>query len=259
MPPTTPRRGRTAAATGNAPASTPPTATDQPAAPRKRPGPRRALTERAIFDAALRLVDTGGADALSVRAVAAALDVAPNALYTYFPTKAELARALVDDLLARLDLDTGSPSADWRTTITGLALDLRSLLLRHPGIVSLLLRSSFDGPHALAAGETLLELLTNAGLTDDDAARASYLLMTYILGTVALDVAELPPGQRRPDDTTRTRHRREALTPLPADHYPRTAAATDVVAAYNSTQQYRWGLDRLLDAITITESPGRKK
>jgi TetR/AcrR family tetracycline transcriptional repressor len=217
--------------------------------PRSRPGPRRGLTERAILDAALRLVDAGGPEALSVRSVAAEMGVAPNALYTYFRTKADLVAALGDDLLGRLDLEAAVEDSDWRSAVTRLAADLRATLLTHPGVVPLLLRSGFSGPRALVAGEVLLELLTRGGLSDDDAARASYLLQTYVLGTVALDAAELPPGAPRPDDATRTAARRRALGGADPAQLPRTAAAADVVAAYNGDAQFRWGLDRLLDGL----------
>jgi TetR/AcrR family transcriptional regulator, tetracycline repressor protein len=48
---------------------------------------------------------------------------------------------------------------------------------------------------------------------------------------------------------TRTHARREALRELPANTYPRTAATSDVVAAYNTTEQILWGFDRLLTGI----------
>ena len=216
---------------------------------RSRPGPRRGLTERAILDAALRLVDAGGAEALSVRSVAAELGIAPNALYTYFRTKADLVAALGDDLLGRLDPGAARTDGDWRPAVVRLASDLRDTLLAHPGVVPLLMHTGFAGPGALAAGEVLLELLSRAGLPDDDAARASYLLQTYVLGTVALDAAELPPGAPRPDDATRTAARRAALGGADPARLPRTAAAADVVAAYNGDAQFRWGLDRLLDGL----------
>ncbi len=60
---------------------------------RGRPGPRRALTEDEILDAALSLLDEGGAAAASIRGIAAKVGVAPNAVYTYFPDKAAVVKA----------------------------------------------------------------------------------------------------------------------------------------------------------------------
>ncbi|MDT7742719.1 MAG: TetR/AcrR family transcriptional regulator, tetracycline repressor protein [Actinomycetota bacterium] len=214
-----------------------------------RPGPRRSLAESDILAAAVGLLDRGGAAALSMRGVAAAVGVAPNALYTYFRTKTALLHAVTDELLGRVDLDhLGDPTRPWRDRLVRYALDVRSTLLAHPGSAPLLLNSPLDGPHALTAGEALLGVLDEAGLDRADAARASYLLLTYVLGTVAFDVAELEPGTDPLDDGTRTTARRAALT-VPAERYPRTAAGIDVIAAYTSTGQYLWGLHRLLDGL----------
>ena len=46
----------------------------------RRPGPRRALSEEMILDAALDLLDEGGTAAASVRSIAARVGVAPNAV-----------------------------------------------------------------------------------------------------------------------------------------------------------------------------------
>jgi TetR/AcrR family transcriptional regulator, tetracycline repressor protein len=214
-----------------------------------RPGPRRSLAEGDILAAAVGLLDQGGAAALSMRAVAAAVGVAPNALYTYFRTKTALLHAVTDELLGQVDHQVlADPTRAWRDRVTRYALDVRATLLAHPGSAPLLLNSPLDGPHALAAGEALLGVLGHAGLEGEDAARASYLLMTYVLGTVAFDVAELEPGADPLADDARTAARRAALD-IPSEQYPRSAARSDVIAAYNSTEQYLWGLRRLLDGL----------
>ncbi len=71
----------------------------------RRRGPRRAVTEEEILDAALSLLDEGGQDAVSVRGIAARVGVAPNAVYTYFPGKAAVVQALVERLLGEVDHD----------------------------------------------------------------------------------------------------------------------------------------------------------
>ncbi|WP_159037227.1 hypothetical protein [Streptomyces specialis] len=51
-------------------------------------------------------------------------------------------------------------------------------------------------------------------------------------------------------DTDRVAARRAAFDAVPADTYPRTAAGADVMARYVTTDQFRWGLDRVLDGLT---------
>src|ERR1044072_7781460 len=131
----------------------------------RRPGPRRETTENEILDAALALLDQGGAAAVSVRGIAARVGVAPNAVYTYFPDKAGVFKALADRLLGEVDhgvfADREQP---WRQRVEPLALELRTLLAAHPGVVALMTAGPMDGPHALALNERLLELLADDGL-----------------------------------------------------------------------------------------------
>src|SRR5919107_3256815 len=134
-------------------------------AAQRRRGPRRALSEDEILDAALELLDQGGTGAASVRGIAAKVGVAPNAVYTYFPDKAAVLKALVERLLGKVDhgvfADRQQP---WRQRLESLALELRALLAAHPGRVTLMIGGPIDGPHALALTERLLELLGDAGL-----------------------------------------------------------------------------------------------
>ena len=159
-------------------------------APRRR-GPRRATTEDEILDAALALLDQGGAAAVSVRGIAARVGVAPNAVYTYFPDKAAVVKALVERLLSEVNHDVfADRTQPWRLRVEALALELRQRLTAHPGVVQLMISGPMTGPQALALHEALLDLLADAGLSPADAPRASYLLFAYIS-------ARSPGGGRR--------------------------------------------------------------
>lgn len=218
---------------------------------RSRPGPRRALTQVQILDAALSLLDAGGADAASVRGIAAKVGVAPNAVYTYFPDKSALVKALVERLLGQVDLagltDRAQP---WRQRVETIALELRERLVSHPGAVPLMMGGPMDGPNALALGEGLLELLADAGLDAGDAAQMSYLLIVYVFGSIALEVADVQQTGPLPPESERIAARQLAFAATPGAKFPRTAAAAATMAAYISTEQYIWGLRRMLDGIT---------
>jgi TetR/AcrR family tetracycline transcriptional repressor len=220
-----------------------------PAMQRRR-GPRRALTEDEILDAALGLLDDGGANAASVRGIAAKVGVAPNAVYTYFPDKAAVVAALVERLLGEVDHDVfADRDRPWRERVEALALDLRANLSAHPGAVSLMIGGPMGGPHALALNERLLELLADAGLERTDAARAAYLLIVYVFGSIALEVADLKQPGPLPPESERTAVRARTFSATPADQFPHSAAAAVTIADYVSTDQYLWGLRRVLDGI----------
>jgi TetR/AcrR family tetracycline transcriptional repressor len=231
---------------------------------RPRRGPRRALTEDEILDAALGLLDEGGPHAASVRGIAARVGVAPNAVYTYFPDKAAVIRALVERLLGEVDHDVFiDRSRPWRDRVEALAMDLRAHLSAHPGAVGLMIGGPMDGPHALALNEHLLEVLADAGLDPVEATRASYLLIVYVFGSIALEVADVHQAGPLPPESVRIAARQAAFAATPVDHFPRSAAAGDTMADFISTEQYVWGLRRILDGITgrtasTVEVPGAR-
>src|SRR4051794_2629995 len=132
---------------------------------RRRPrGPRRAFTEDEILDAALTLLDEGGPNAATLRGIAAKVDVSPNAVYTYFPDKAAVFKALVERLLGQVDhgvfADRGEP---WRQRVESLALELRARLTAHPGAAGLVIGGPRGGPPGRAPNGPLPATLPPAG------------------------------------------------------------------------------------------------
>ncbi|MFI5890331.1 TetR/AcrR family transcriptional regulator [Actinoplanes sp. NPDC051513] len=161
--------------------------------------PRRAPTEREILDAALGLLDTGGRPAASIRRIAAAVGVAPTTVYTFFPDRTAVECALIERLLGAVRIGGGG---SWREAVEAIALDLRQRLVAHPGVVPLLLSGPLDGPHAQRIADCLLELLGASGLDPRSAARASYALMVFVLGAIALETFDAPRamiGRAGPD------------------------------------------------------------
>lgn len=217
---------------------------------RRSRGPRRALTENEILDAAQTLLDHGGPEAASVRAIAARVGVAPNAIYTYFPDKAAVVGALVERLLGEVDHDVFADRAQpWRDRVAALAVELRAKLSTHPGAVSLIVGSRLDGPHAQTLNERLLLLLADAGLDPTDAARAAYLLFVHIFGSLVLEVADVRQAVPLPTEPDRIATRRRALLTRSPDEFPLSAAAATTMAGYICTEQYLWGLRRILDGL----------
>src|SRR3954454_12720664 len=194
---------------------------------------RRARRPGRTWDAALGLLDEGGPAAASVRGIAAKVGVAPNAVYTYFPDKDAVIQALVERLLGEVDHDVfADRTQPWRGRVEALALELRQRLTAHPGAVPLMIGGPMDGPHALALNERLLELLADAGLSPVDAARAAYLLIVFVFGSIALEVADLHRPGPVPPESERIAARRLTFAVTPVDRYPRAAAAAATLAGY---------------------------
>jgi AcrR family transcriptional regulator len=75
--------------------------------PRGRPGRGQGVTREEILEGALALLDEGGGQALSMRALAARLKVTPMSLYHHVGDRAGLLRALSDRVYAAVLAGSG--------------------------------------------------------------------------------------------------------------------------------------------------------
>ncbi|WP_157519283.1 TetR/AcrR family transcriptional regulator [Herbidospora mongoliensis] len=190
-------------------------------------GPRRSVQPDAVLDAALELIDEG---ALTMRALAARVGLTPGALYTYFPDRAAIVTAIADRLLAEADLSLlDDPAEPPHRRIENYALALREVLLAHPAAVPAILGAAFNGPMALRVGESLLRVLPDA--------RATYTVMVYVLGAIALEAADRVTGSTPSFE-------------LDPAEFPLTSGQIDVILAYNSAEQFQWGLGRVLSGLS---------
>jgi hypothetical protein len=77
--------------------------------------------------------------------------------------------------------------------------------------------------------------------------------MVYVVGSVSLETAAASHFGPLPAEGTTIAARRPMLAATPAGTYPRTAAAADVIATWMGTEQYLWGLRRVLNGLAGSE------
>ncbi len=106
---------------------------------RSEPGARKARLGRSeIAAAGIHIADADGLDALSMRRLAADLDVGTMTLYHYVHTKDELLALMVDTFLAEVVLPAGvEPLAGWRESLSVIARRTRDAVRRHPWVLDL--------------------------------------------------------------------------------------------------------------------------
>lgn len=150
----------------------------------RSPGQRAGLTREAVLTASRELLAQGGVDALTMRALARRLEVAPNALYSHVESKTHLLDELLDDLLAQVEAepDTGDPVAG----LVGLMTSTYTVLTAHPDLVPLFLaRQGARGAHAIRLGEVVDALLVRAGVSRRATTQARRVLIVHAIGSAA--------------------------------------------------------------------------
>lgn len=100
---------------------------------RPEPGARKPRFSREeIAQAAVRIADTEGFDALSMRRLATELGAGTMTLYYYVRTKDELLALVNDAVMGELLVPDDELGDDWRTALTQIAHRSRDALRRHP-------------------------------------------------------------------------------------------------------------------------------
>jgi AcrR family transcriptional regulator len=135
-----------------------------------------------VLATARALLAEGGPPALSLRAVARRLGVAPNALYSHIAGTTDLLDAVLDDVLSAVPAPR--PDAEPRAGLTALLLDTYDVLVRHVELVPLYLaRQGVRGEQGQRLGAVMDELLELAGVDEVGAARR--VLIVHVMGSAA--------------------------------------------------------------------------
>lgn len=140
------------------------------------------LTHERILTAALRLVDTHGVDALSMRRLATELGVDPMAIYHYLPGKQAVLAGLVEIVFNDLQVPK-TENEIWQDQVRAFAQAYRNLTRAHPNLVLYLVTDAESGANAaLAASEVLYAALATAGLAPRMIIRGADLVVDYLNG-----------------------------------------------------------------------------
>ena len=144
-----------------------------------------AIDRDLVVRTALRMLDEEGLERLSLRRLAAALDVKAPALYWHFANKRALLDHMADVILAPAlpELDGPAKPADWPEWLTRTAGLLRVRLLEHPDGAQLALGADLTRATALRHFvERTVEVLHHAGFGLADASRAAATFIWFVVG-----------------------------------------------------------------------------
>ncbi|NUS57019.1 MAG: TetR/AcrR family transcriptional regulator [Streptomycetaceae bacterium] len=215
-----------------------------PAAPRA--AARQPLTKARVLEAAVRVADRGGVEAITMRKVAQELGVEAMSLYHHVPNKDAILDGVVDVVFAAIELPDAA-GGDWRAVLRARAFSARAVLSRHSWALGLMDSRRNPGPATLRHHDAVLGVLRRAGFALPMAAHAVSLIDSYIGGYV-LQEKSLPV--KDPGDVEEVAG--DILDSLPADEFPYLAEMIVDHAlrpGYDHTTEFGYGLDLILDAL----------
>lgn len=210
--------------------------------PRTRPA-KPPLSRESIVSAALDLVDELGAEAVTMRRVAVAVDTAPASLYVYVADRRELIALAHDLAVADVDLPTDT-DGDWRARLELLVRRTVDALAAHRDIATVGRAQLMTGPHSLRITEEILRLLRAGGVADEACAWAIDLFGQHIASS-ALENAR---AHDQPADTVAARLD-DVHSTLPEEDYPTMRALSPLLTSGDAASRAAWKLRVLVDGI----------
>jgi AcrR family transcriptional regulator len=223
----------------------------------------RRISRERIIDAAIAAADHDGLAAVTMRRLAADLQVEAMSLYHYLRSRDELLEAIIDQLLLPLCGEPGGRH-DWQDYLRWLARVTRSVARLHPRLFPLVATSNPAAPwvrpplRSLDVIEGFLSTLRRHGFSAEQTVLAYRSFTSFLLGQLLLEVVPLTsPPTVDPDEleSAATQGRSSRLPDLSA--YPALAEVEGQLSTDNSEADFNAALADTLDRIArLVDSEG---
>lgn len=187
---------------------------------RTRPVRQRALDRTAVVEAAVRVLDAEGLDAVTLRRVAYELGVGAASLYAYVDSKDVLVELMLDHVLGEVDLSGLPDDRPWQEQIKDAMRRTHATFVAHGDIGRATLGRIPSGPNSLRAMETMMAVLRRSDLPDQVVAYAADLI-GLVIGAAAYDDSLYRESGVGYDELLRfIGEFRSYLVALPPDRFP---------------------------------------
>ena len=218
---------------------------------------RTALSRERIVLACVALIERDGADAVSMRRVAAELGAAPMSLYNHVPNKATLLDAVAEHIMSEMDLDLGGGApassegaqattgdADWCDQARALARNFRAVARRYPRSVQLVITRQPRSTVGLRPVELALGVVRRAGFDDQTSVRLVRTVVSFVIGSLMHEagVDQLAEQPSAPDLAA-------FATSLDEAHYAQVRAVLPMLIQHDHDAEFEFGLELLIGAM----------
>jgi AcrR family transcriptional regulator len=210
---------------------------------------RAPLTREAIVEAALRVLDAEGIDSLSMRRVGEELGTGAASIYWHVRNKDQLLQLVFERVIEEVELPEPDPGK-WQEQLRALADQMRAVMNSHRDVARLSLGRVPSGPSVAVFSEWLFTLLEPVGIPDEVIAYLGDLFGLYVgafafeesLGHASFTGGDLSPEQFATmlSDYVRS---------LPAELFPRTQRAADLIFSGGADTRFAFGVDLMLRGL----------
>ncbi|MCC5576996.1 MULTISPECIES: TetR/AcrR family transcriptional regulator C-terminal domain-containing protein [Microtetraspora] len=200
------------------------------------------LNRARIVAAAVDLIEREGADAISMRRIAAELGVGVMSLYNHVPNKSALLDGVAEAVLSEIEF-TDDPSAHWTDRVRIQARAFRQIAHHYPRSTMVVVSRQLRSPAGMLPAERALATLRDAGFEGGEAVRMLRMFIAYIVGSLLREVGVTPTfAPVRPDAPVA-----EADPAL----FPELSARAQELGACDHEAEFEFGLELLVQAMAV--------
>lgn len=198
---------------------------------------RQRLSPEAITEAAIRLADAEGLEAVSIRRVAAELDARAMSLYDHFTSKRELLSSMSDEVVGEMLSSRPLPES-WREAVAVSARTMYAAYARHPWAIFVAAEQLGPGPNAIKLAKQMARALAILPLEHGDVWQVQGIVNDYVLGYSFRTVGTVSPEDME-----------AAIAATDVVEFPELAALPDNLRNRSSIERFDLGLQTVLDGI----------
>jgi AcrR family transcriptional regulator len=214
---------------------------------RDRPA-KAPLSVDSVVDAAMAILMSDGLEAVTMRRVAAALDTGAASLYVYVPRRQGLLQAMLDRVIAPIELEAPDPSS-WRLQLHSLLQRLHDALVAHPGIAAMTLDDAPTTEAVLRLTENLLGILLAGGLDAQDAAWTCDIFVLLVTGAAREDDVRRPHERVDKDRDDQADEIYQTMSGLPPERFPLLTTHAAQMVAGTAAERFGFAIDVVIDGV----------
>jgi AcrR family transcriptional regulator len=217
--------------------------------PRKSARQRRPLSQELIVDTAMKILDTEGIDALSMRRVALELRTGPASLYAHVANKDELLELMIDRVVGEMEVPPPEPDR-WQEQIVECAIAAQHVWARHSGLARAALANIPVRPNSMRFGEAILAILRTAGVPDQPAGWFVDRISLFILADAFEESLHHERGRHTEEDAQNyVAQVRTYYESLPPDRFPNITAMAGPLLAGSGEERLRFGIELMVRGL----------
>lgn len=184
-----------------------------------------------------------------MRRLATELDTGPASLYVYVANTAELHAAVLDELLAEVDLSAGA-AGDWQEHLIGVLTSYVNVLVANPQLARSAVTTRPNGPNYLRLIDRILGLLADGAVAPMRAAWGVDVLLLAATAHAA-EHAEVSRETEQAWDALNS-----TLEDIDARLHPHIHELADVLLTGTPTDRLTWTFRALINGLRDTPVPG---